>query len=95
LKEHIEQCDHLGEKVMTPKVVLILISIIAGVVGIIVATPKDPTVFQGIAGLGILSVACLVAIFARMLQASEHQNETRRLLEEVARRVTDGERARI
>jgi hypothetical protein len=38
---------------------------------------------QATMGVGILAIACLFAIFARIAQASAHQKELKRLLIEI------------
>lgn len=55
-------------------VVLIVLSVLAGLVGLAYMT-------QATTGVGIICGACLLAIFARIAQASDHHRELKQLIQ--------------
>ena len=54
--------------------ILIILSLIAAAVGVF-------TLSEATFGVGILAVACLLAIYARLAQASIHNKEIKKLLD--------------
>jgi hypothetical protein len=55
-------------------VILGLLAVIGAVIGFF-------SLSQATMGVGILAIACLLAILARIAQADAHQNETKKLLQ--------------